>query len=258
MFYDSNHAQHASRTSDDRPHQHVARALARCGARRRVRTRGKLPLKPLKPFAPWEPLTPMRACARRQPAGALLRSVMLAWAVGAAFCAAGGAAAQSSGAVASVALERSVKAAFLYKFLGYTEFPAGSFSDAAAPLAIGVIGADDLAAELQRIVAGRTVLARPVIVKTFREGDTPAGVHMLFIGGSDAARVRSVLRAVKDAPMLSVTEADNGLLYGSVINFKIVEERVRFDVSLEAADKNSVKLSSRLLTVANHVQKGTP
>jgi hypothetical protein len=185
---------------------------------------------------------------------ALLACVLAALAWLPATCAAQGA---QAGA-ASVALERSVKAAFLYKFLGYTEFPPGSFTDATTPLAIGVIGADDLASELNRIVAGRTVMARPVVVKTFREGDVPAGVHLLFIGGSDPSRVRNALRAVKDVPVLSVTEADNGLLYGSVINFKIVEERVRFDVSLDAADKNSVKLSSRLLTVANHVQKGTP
>ena len=164
-----------------------------------------------------------------------------------------------NGSNASAALERSVKAAFLYKFLGYTEFPPASFADPAAPLVIGVLGADELAAELARIVAGRNVLGRPVQVKTVKEGEVPAGVHLLFIGGSDNARVRAVLKALNTAaPMLVVTEADNGLLYGSVINFKIVEERVRFDVSLEAADKNSVKLSSRLLTVANHVVKGTP
>lgn len=156
------------------------------------------------------------------------------------------------------ALERSVKAAFLYKFLGYTEFPAAVFVDATAPVVIGVIGADELAAELGRVVAGRSVAGRPVQVRVFREGDTPAQVHLLFVGGMDAARVREVLRSVKGAPMLVVTEHEQGLSLGSIINFKIVDERVRFDVSLEAADRNSVKLSSRLLTVANTVIKGSP
>ena len=55
-----------------------------------------------------------------------------------------------------------------------------------------------------------------------------------------------------------MSEAENGLQMGSVINFKVVDERVRFDVSLEAAERNSVKLSSRLLTVANQVHKGAP
>lgn len=161
-------------------------------------------------------------------------------------------------AESNVALERSVKAAFLYKFLGYTEFPAAAFVDAAAPVAIGVLGADELAAELARIVAGRTALTRPIVVKTLREGDPVSGVHLLFVGGGDAARISTILKASASAPLLVVSESDHGLQHGSVINFTIVEQRVRFDVSLEAADKQGVKLSSRLLTVANHVHKGAP
>ncbi len=83
-------------------------------------------------------------------------------------------------------------------------------------------------------------------------------MHLLFVGGADAARLRSLLRSLQPGPMLLVSEAENGLQQGSVINFKVVEERVRFDVSLEAADRHQVKLSSRLLTVANHVHKGAP
>ena len=158
-----------------------------------------------------------------------------------------------------MALERSVKAAFLYKFLGYVEFPAGTFTDAAAPLAIGVIGADELAAELSRLVAGRNVQSRPVVVRTFRDNETPAGVQLLFIGGDeDSARLRAIVKAGVPPRMLIVTESENALQHGSIINFKIVEQRVRFDVSLEAAERNSIKLSSRLLTVANHVHKGAP
>lgn len=156
------------------------------------------------------------------------------------------------------ATERRVKAAFLYKFLGYTEFPASAFADPAAPVVIGVIGADELAAELARIVAGRTVGARTITVKLLHEGDSAAGVHLLFVGASSSARLRSIVKTAQPGPMLVVSEAEDGLEQGSVINFRVVDERVRFDVSLEAAEKNSVKLSSRLLTVANHVQKGAP
>lgn len=154
--------------------------------------------------------------------------------------------------------ERRVKAAFLYKFLGYTEFPASAFADAAAPVVIGILGADELAAELTRIVIGRTVQSRSMVVKVLREGEATEGLHMLFIGGNDSARMRNVLKTLPPAPMLVVSEAEDGLQQGSVINFRVVDARVRFDVSLESAEKNSVKLSSRLLSVANHVQKGAP
>ena len=156
------------------------------------------------------------------------------------------------------ALERSVKAAFLFKFLMFTEFPASAFADPAAPLVIGMAGADDMARELIRLAAGRTVNRRPVVVRTLRDNDTTNGLHLLFVGGSDAARLARIARPAQGAPLLIVTEAENGLQHGSVINFRIVAERVRFDVSLDAADKNNIKLSSRLLTVANHVHKGPP
>jgi hypothetical protein len=157
---------------------------------------------------------------------------------------------------AGAALERSVKAAFIYKFLGYTEFPAAAFGDAAAPVVIGVVGSEEMAQELSRIVASRAVNNRPVVIKQFRDGDNP-GVHLLFVAGADCGRAAGVMRQAR-TPMLVVTECGSGLQAGSIINFKIVEERVRFDVSLEAADKNNIKLSSRLLSVANHVSKGAP
>ena len=177
-----------------------------------------------------------------------LRRLLLATAL----LAAGAAQAQPSAA----ALERSVKAAFIYKFLGYTEFPANAFTDAAAPLVIGVAGSDDMAGELGRIAAGRSINGRPLAVRQFREGDSVASVQLLFVAGADCARAARMLRQAPAVPVLLVTECGTGLQAGSIINFKIVEERVRFDVSLDAADRNNIKLSSRLLTVANHVSKG--
>jgi 3-hydroxymyristoyl/3-hydroxydecanoyl-(acyl carrier protein) dehydratase len=188
--------------------------------------------------APLQPLMPSRRM--------LLRAVLAI--AGAALVPAR---AQPAGAV----LERSVKAAFIYKFLGYTEFPASAFSDPGAPVLIGVAGSEEMAAELTRIVVGRSINGRPVAVRQFREGEAPGMVHLLFVAGADCARV---LRQVPPGPILLVTECSKGLQAGSIINFRVVEERVRFDVSLEAADKNNIRLSSRLLTVANHVSKGAP
>lgn len=163
------------------------------------------------------------------------------------------AAAQSP--VGGTPLERRIKAAFLYKFLGYAEFAPNAFADAASPLTIGVLGADELAAELARIVAGRSVNNRTVVVRNVRETDLPGMLQMLFVGGADPARVGRVVHLAGATPLV-VTDCDNGLQLGSAINFVIVDERVRFDVSLDAAERNGVKLSSRLLTVANRVLKG--
>ena len=168
----------------------------------------------------------------------------------------GASAEKTAGAVlpTGAALERRVKAAFLYKFLGYAEFPPGAFDGAGAPLVIGVVGADDIAAELTRIVAGRSVGGRPIVVRALREQDLAQPAHLLFVAGPEEARSARLLRA--SPALLTVTECDGGLAAGGVINFTIVDERVRFDVSLDAAEKKNVKLSSRLLVVANRVQKG--
>jgi hypothetical protein len=80
-------------------------------------------------------------------------------------------------------------------------------------------------------------------------------VHLLFLSASAGASAARIARSAQQ-PLLLVTEGDSGLAHGSVINFRIIDQRVRFDVSLEAADKHNVKLSSRLLTVANQVHKG--
>lgn len=148
-------------------------------------------------------------------------------------------------------LERSVKAAFLYKFLGYMEFP----TDPGPSLMVGVLGSDDIAVELSRITGGRNVGNRTITVRSLREGDSLAGLHLLFVG-ADAAQPVQSLRAAEKNGTVTVTEQENGLQSGSVINFRVVDERVRFEVSLPAAERCNVRLSSRLLSVAYHVQKG--
>ena len=99
-------------------------------------------------------------------------------------------------------VERNVKAAFLYKFLGYVEF--GNGQEAAGPLTVGVLGAEDVAAELARITSGRMVGTRPVVVRQLREGDPLTGLHMVFVNG-DATRQQALLRAAQQAGVLSVT-----------------------------------------------------
>lgn len=165
----------------------------------------------------------------------------------------GGTAAQAQSRPLS--LERSVKAAFLYKFLGYAEFPPASLPEADSPMVIGVLGSDDVATELSRMVVGRNINGRAIVVRTLKDGTGLGDMHLLFISGDDA-RVAAALRQASAHALLTVTETERGLQLGSVINFKIVDDHVRFDVSLDAAGKNNVKLSSRLLTVAHLVQKG--
>ncbi|WP_426177905.1 YfiR family protein [Massilia sp. TWR1-2-2] len=152
-------------------------------------------------------------------------------------------------------LERNVKAAFLYKFLGYVDYPQAAAPAAGEPLVIAVLFADEVAEKLARISAGRSMHGRAVAVRKVRAGESPGRVHMLFIGDGDAGEVEKALAAVRQAPVLTVTETARNLRHDSVIKFRVVDERVRFEVSLDAAEKSNLKLSSRLLAVAYKVQR---
>lgn len=159
-------------------------------------------------------------------------------------------------AAADVGSERSIKAAFVSKFIAYVEFQ-GRAREPQAPLVIGVVGADDIAGELTRIV-GRGINGRAISVRKLSPGGRLDAVDVLFVGLGESDRAERLLRSAAAEGILTITEFDRALRQGSVINFRIVDERVRFEISLAAADKAKLKLSSRLLSVAYHVDKDMP
>jgi hypothetical protein len=164
--------------------------------------------------------------------------------------------AASPGDTSVVASEERVEAAYLHKFLNYADWPPASFPQADSPYVIGVAGDDTVADELARIAAGRSVNNRGVIVKRMLPGEPVTELHMLFIGRAERARQAQWLRQVKGRAILAVTAADGALDQGSIINFRTVDDRVRFEVSVEAADQAGIRLNSRLFSVATNVVKG--
>lgn len=156
------------------------------------------------------------------------------------------------------ASENRVKAAFVYKFGDYIEWPPEAFDNPNSPLVIGVVGADALADELTRIAEGRAIGGRRVAVRKLRYGDAMTGLHVIFIGRSDSRRVTAALAASKGRPALTITESADGLKLGSMINFVVVSDKVRFDVGLASAEASRLKISSRLLAVARTVVESVP
>lgn len=193
----------------------------------------------------------IRKFARLSAWAALARAGLLAMALGSA-------AAASAAGSDELTLEQRVKAAFLYQFAGYVEWPPMTFAQAGAPVTIGVVGAAPLAAELAHVAAGRSVGGRPVTVRRIKPGESLAGVHILFIGQDESARVGQLARNALPQSILTVTETDGALDLGSMINFIVVDRRVRFEVALDSAERSGLKLSSRLLSVARQVRTGTP
>jgi len=150
-------------------------------------------------------------------------------------------------------LEASVKAAYLYKFLAYVDWPPSTFPGGDAPHVIGVMGADAVHAELRQLVASRPAQGRPLVVRRLAAGDPLEGLHVLYVGrGARAAQVAPTLAG---RPVLMVTDAPGGLADGGALNFLIVEGRVRFEAAPAAAERGGLKLSARLLAVAERVHQ---
>jgi hypothetical protein len=149
--------------------------------------------------------------------------------------------------------EVQIKAAFLYKFGDFVQWPPAAFGRADAPFVIGVLAADELAGALEQLVANRSVQGHPVVVRRVRRGEPLGGLHVLFIGQAEAARLAETLAAARGQAVLTVTESENALAAGSMINFVAEDQRVRFDVALPSAERSQLKISSRLLAVARRV-----
>lgn len=154
------------------------------------------------------------------------------------------------------ASEVQVKAAYLYQFGGFVEWPPQAFSGPDGAFTIGLIGAEAMAAELEQIVATRQVQGRQVVVRRLRAGEPLKGLQVLFVGGPEAERLPEILSVARGAPLLVVTETADALSQGSTINFVAVDNRVRFDVALPQAQRRRLRISSRLLGVARRVVQG--
>jgi hypothetical protein len=147
----------------------------------------------------------------------------------------------------------AVKAAYLHKFLFYVELPEDAFARPDSALTIGVAGADDVYGELAQLLRDRSLGLHPLRSRRLAEGESLAGVQLLFVGQRiDPARSAWV-QASRERRVLLVTDAPDGLKAGACINFVSVRNRVRFEVSLDAAEQHAIKISSRVLALAERV-----
>jgi hypothetical protein len=147
----------------------------------------------------------------------------------------------------------AVKAAYLFRFAQYVEWPHTLPPN--APFVIGINGAEDVAVHLERLVPGLSVNGRPVKVQRVTRAQDLDGVHILFIGAQAFNRTRSLRTRAIERPILLVTEDDSGLDGGAVINFIEVNRNLRFEISLNAADRSGLKVNSALLSVAARVER---
>jgi hypothetical protein len=146
----------------------------------------------------------------------------------------------------------AVKAAYLFRFAQYVEWP---HAPPEQPFVFAVSGAEDVAVHLERLLAGMTVNGRRATVRRITRSADLTGVHVLFVGADAFARTRTLRAGAIRRPILLVTENEHGLDGGGVINFIEVDRNLRFEISLNAADRSGLRINSALLSVAARVER---
>jgi hypothetical protein len=165
----------------------------------------------------------------------------------------------SGAAIASgqASREYDVKAAFLYNFITFTEWPADAFSEPVSPYVIGVLGEDPFGSALDEIVNGEQIKARPLVVRRFKRIEDMHRCHILFICASEARHLPEILRRLNGQPVLTVADLPGFAEAGGNIGF-ISDGRVKLVINPAAIRSSNLAVSSKLLRLAQLIPDGRP
>ena len=156
----------------------------------------------------------------------------------------------------SSASEYKVKAALLYNFTRFVEWPAGAGGSAKGPIVLGIVGADPFGPVLEQMLEGKTVRGRTLEAKRFSTANDLQLCDVLFVNVSGKAELQLILGALEGAPVLTVGETPEFTRLGCMIAFVLERNRVRFEINRGAAEHSRIKIRSQLLQLARKVSKG--
>ncbi len=158
-------------------------------------------------------------------------------------------------AAPEVSKEYQVKAAFLYNFTKFVEWPASRFSTNTSPIVIAVLGRNPFGEELDAIVRERKVNGRGLVVKVIDSADEAATAHLLFVGADAEDRLAGKMDALQKSGVLTVGESPRFIASGGIINFTLDADKVRFQINPQAGEQAGLKISAQLLKLAVIVRK---
>ncbi len=156
-------------------------------------------------------------------------------------------------AQASPSSEYQVKAAFLFHFAQFVEWPPEAFQSASSPLTYCTIGEDPFRGALEASLNGKTIGARPLRVQHFKEEQDVRKCQVLFFGTPEKKFISGMLANLKGDPVLTVGDSEHFAQEGGMIGFSLEENKVRFEINLNAAQLAKLKISARLLELARTV-----
>jgi len=161
-----------------------------------------------------------------------------------------------AGTSAQDATDARLRAAFLFNFIQYVEWPSNPVSTLDAPLLIGIYQDPELAAAAISMVEGRTVGGRTVAVRVLSRPDQVEDLFVLYVGSTDPLEIARGLNEVEGRPVLTVGYADGFAARGGMINFVLEDRRMKFEVNRKATEESGLRLSSQLLRLARIVGDG--
>ena len=156
----------------------------------------------------------------------------------------------------TVSREYLIKAAILYNFAKFAEWPAGAFVSDEAALRICVIGDNPFGAALASI-DGKTARERTLSATPIAHVEDAAACHILFVSASERDRLASILEAVEGRPILTVADMGQFTSSGGIVALKNDNNQSRLEINIGAAEKAGVSLSSKLLRLADTVNTQT-
>lgn len=148
--------------------------------------------------------------------------------------------------------EYQLKAAFLYNFAKFVEWPTNAFVKATSPMVVGVLGENPFGNDLEQTIHGKTVNQHPFEVKEFHSLTEVKHCHILFISTSETDRLHDIFETLRGSSVLTVGETKNFTESGGMINFVRVGNKVRFEINNPAAEKAGLIISSKLLSLAQN------
>lgn len=152
-------------------------------------------------------------------------------------------------------IEYQVKAAFLYQFFKFVEWPPQAFHATNQTICIGVVDGGPMVRALQS-VEGKEAKSRRVVVKRFKEPEELEFCHILFISSGMEDRMTEILNRLKGTSTLTVSDIDGFARRGGMINFITVENKIQFEINIETAERAKLQISSHLLRLARIVSGG--
>jgi hypothetical protein len=146
--------------------------------------------------------------------------------------------------------EYQIKAAFIYNFARFVDWPTQAFADASSPMTIGVLGKNVFGDNLQEAINGKTIKGHPLQFKQFDSVSDATNCQVLFISTSEKSHFPKILSRLGGTSILTVSETDDFIGDGGMINLTIMDQKVRFEINNDAAKKAGLTISSKLLSLA--------